>query len=156
MMADSASGWRAPHKPYRSTRNVFRSILLTSMDAILIVDRDGLIRYANPAAETLFERPAQDLVGQEFGLPLTPCETSETGEIVIVATQGDRPVAEMRILDVDWENAPATMVWLRDTTHHKRQESALSARSSRSRTSAMPSTNQPLWPPPTCRALSST
>lgn len=100
----------------------FRSILLKSMDAILIVDRDGVIQHANPAAEVLFERSARDLVGQEFGVPLIP---GGTCEVVIACGRDPRPVAEMRILDTDWENRPVTMIWLRDITHHKRQESAL-------------------------------
>ncbi|MCC7209061.1 MAG: PAS domain S-box protein, partial [Anaerolineae bacterium] len=31
----------------------------------------------------------------------------------------------MRTIETEWENRPATMVWLRDVTHHRQQEHAL-------------------------------
>jgi len=38
----------------------------------LVVDGDTIVRFANPAAATLLGRPVDRLVGEVFGLPLTP------------------------------------------------------------------------------------
>src|SRR5690606_26647289 len=55
----------------------FRTIFSTTADAIVVVDQDGVVRLANPAAEQLFGKPADALVGKPLGFPVVVGETTE-------------------------------------------------------------------------------
>jgi signal transduction histidine kinase len=103
----------------RSSQAVLRQIVQHLPDGIVIVDAEGSIRFANPAAERLFGRPAAELVGQEFGYPLA---SEEAAEIEIVHRTQGLVVAELRTVESVWEDEPATLVSLRDVTDRKHAE----------------------------------
>jgi PAS domain-containing protein len=63
-----------------------RSVVEQMADGIMVVGGDGLIRYANPAAEQVFGRPAQSLAGRPFGFPLTG---DGAAEIDVVRQSGE-------------------------------------------------------------------
>jgi signal transduction histidine kinase len=105
---------RAPAR--RSSQSVVRQIVDRLADGIVVVSAQGTIRFANPAAEKLFGRSAADLVGQEFGFPLSATEATE---IEIVRREGGVIVSELRVVDVAWEDEPAMLVSLRDVTDRK-------------------------------------
>jgi len=97
-----------------------RAIIERLPDGIVIVDRDGNMRFVNPAAERLFDRTAAELVGTAFGFPLL---AGETTEIEIVQRGGGGVVhAELRVVDTDWENEPVELVSLRDITDRKQAD----------------------------------
>ena len=104
----------------RSTQAVLRQIVERLADGIVVVSADGRIRFANPAAERLFGRPARELVGQEFGYPLT--SSSESTEIEIVRRGAGVVLAELRLVDAAWEDEPAMLVSLRDVTDRRQAE----------------------------------
>ncbi|GAH94384.1 unnamed protein product [marine sediment metagenome] len=66
----------------------FQLIIKHSSDAVLVLDNKGIIRFLNPAAESLFNRRAEQMVGQIFGFPIhkggskekddTRCSTFDT------------------------------------------------------------------------------
>lgn len=95
-----------------------RSIVDRLADGILVVDGNGLIRFANPAAEQLFGRPEHELIGSELGFPLV---VGETTEIEVVRPGGGTVTAELRIVDSEWgaDGVPARLVSLRDITDRK-------------------------------------
>ena len=103
----------------RSSQTVLRQIVERLADGIVVVSADGRIRFANPAAERLFGRTAKELVGQEFGFPLS---SSEATEIEIVRRGSGVVVAELRLVDAAWEDEPAMLVSLRDVTDRKQAE----------------------------------
>ncbi|MFL5606293.1 MAG: sensor histidine kinase [Gemmatimonadaceae bacterium] len=103
----------------RSQQTVLRQIVERLADGIVVVSADGRIRFANPAAERLFGRSAKELVGQEFGYPLSSTEATE----IQIVRRGDRViVAELRLVDAAWEDEPAMLVSLRDVTDRKQAE----------------------------------
>ena len=61
----------------RSPQGAVRQIVERLADGIVIVSGEGLIRFANPAAERLFGRTTAELVGEEFGFPLSAREATE-------------------------------------------------------------------------------
>lgn len=91
----------------------FELLLHRNPDGVIVVDREGGILYANPAAAKLFGRSIDELVGSDFGHPMVDKEASEI-ELV-----GQR-VAEIRVQSVSWSGQPATLVNLRDVTERKR------------------------------------
>ena len=102
-----------PTRPAASLRAIIERL----PDGIVIVDHEGNIRFANPAAERLFDRGSNELVGTSFGFPLL---VGETTEIEIVQRGGGAVVhAELRVVEAEWENEPVELVSLRDITDRK-------------------------------------
>jgi len=104
----------------RHRRDRLRGIIERLPDGIVVVDTLGNIRFANPAAERLFGRSAQELIGSPFGFPVI---VGETTEIDIVQRGGaDICYAELRVVDAEWEDEQMKLVSLRDVTDRKRAE----------------------------------
>ena len=97
-----------------------RPIIESLPDGIVIVDRQGDIRFANPAAARLFNRELNDLVGTPFGTPLIAGETTEME--IVRRGGGDLSYAELRIVETDWEGEMVDLVSLRDITDRKNAE----------------------------------
>ncbi len=95
-----------------------RTVIQENVDGMLVIDREGVVVFANPAAERLLGRAAQALEGTRLGFPLVPGESSE---IDVVAGPSPR-TAEMRVVAIDWEGRPAALAALRDVTDRKRAE----------------------------------
>ena len=97
-----------------------RAIIERLADGIVVTNRDdALICFVNPAAEALFGRSSEDLVGQVFGHPVT---AGETTEIEIVRKGGRVVHVELRVVEMTWDEAPALLVSLRDVTDRRRAE----------------------------------
>jgi PAS domain S-box-containing protein len=109
---------------FRASESRFRKVTEKNADAILVVDRRKIIRFANPAAEALFGMKKEELLGQRFRYGL---KKTETAEIRIDHTDEESAVAEMRIVDFEWEGESAYLVSLRDITERMRMEEALKA-----------------------------
>ncbi len=88
-------------------------------DALLVTNTDGLICFANPAAEALFDRDSNTLLGREFGFPIM---SEETSEIEVVRPGRTVITAEMRCARVQWEGESAYLVTLRDVTRIRAAE----------------------------------
>jgi signal transduction histidine kinase len=86
-------------------------------DGILVIDHDGIVRFCNPAAERLFDQEAAHLIGQVFGFPLITDENTELD--IINPRTGAVQIAEMRVVEIEWQNAPAYLATLRDVTARK-------------------------------------
>jgi signal transduction histidine kinase/ActR/RegA family two-component response regulator len=99
--------------------SAFHGIVERSADGVVVINLSGVICFANAAAEQLLNRPAKDLLGQHFGIPLSPGDTAE-----VELLQNGRPhrVAEMRIVATEWQSQPAYLATLRDITERKRAE----------------------------------
>jgi DNA-binding response OmpR family regulator len=99
-----------------------RTLLEKNADAIVVVDRDGIMRFVNPAAVALFGRKAEDLLGELFDFPVV---AGETTEVSVVRSGGETVVAEMRVVETNWEGESVYLASLRDITQRKRTEEAL-------------------------------
>ncbi len=97
-----------------------RTIIETLADGIVIVDREGVNRFANPAAAQLFTRSPETLVGTPLGTPLTAGETTEME--IVRRGSGELVYAELRVVNADWEGEAVELVSLRDITDRKRVE----------------------------------
>ena len=85
-------------------------------DGVLVLDRTGIIRFANPAAAALFGRPVSELKGQSFGFPVM---AGESTEIELLRLDGEGLTVELRAVEYDWQESPASLVSLRDVTDRK-------------------------------------
>ncbi len=96
----------------------FRDVIERNADAIVVVDGQGLIRFANDRAIALFGGTRAVLIGKPFGFPLVKDETTELD----LLTDGAPRVAEMRVVESEWEGRTAYIASLRDVTERKRAE----------------------------------
>jgi signal transduction histidine kinase len=103
----------------RGKADALRTIVERMADGVLVVSRDGVIRFANPAAEQLFGRSVEELRGSHLGLPVV---AGDSTEIDVVRPGGRIATAELRAADSDWEGEPANLVSLRDITDRKSLE----------------------------------
>ncbi len=109
-----------PADPASQHWDRLRPIIESLADGIVIVDRAGDIRFANPAAARLFNRSAKDLIGTPFGTPVTAGETTEME--IVRRGGGDIVYAELRVVDTDWEGDTVELVSLREITDRKQAE----------------------------------
>jgi len=101
-----------------------RAILDATGDGMVVVDRDGMICFANRAAAELLERRAEDLIGDVFGFPLV---AGATTELDVIRRRGDSRVVEMRVVGIEWEGRTACLASLRDITERKEAEAERAA-----------------------------
>lgn len=92
----------------------FRHLVESSADAMVVVDLDGRIVYANPAAGRLFNRKAAQMRGESFGFPLTGDRPTR---IDVLPRARVPRVAEMRVADTTWNGRPARVATLRDVSN---------------------------------------
>jgi signal transduction histidine kinase len=97
----------------------FRRVIEKNADGIVIVDKNGIVCFANPAAETIFHRQGVELIGEMFGFPSVE---NETTEIKIVGGDGGVVTAEMRVVEVIWNGEVARIASLRDISDRKKAE----------------------------------
>jgi len=101
-----------------------RGLISSTADGMLVLDSCGTIRLANPAAEQLLGRSAEELLGLPFGHPI---ESDATSEIQVVPRLGKPITVEMRTTSIRWNGAPAVVASLRDITRHLALAQELSA-----------------------------
>lgn len=115
-----------PHKSiemqlWRSESRL-HAIVANLSDGILIVNRHGLVCFANPAALRLFNQSMEYLVGREFGLPLL---TSNTTEINIAREDGSIGTGEISVAIAQWDGDLVYVVCARDITARRQAEETL-------------------------------
>jgi signal transduction histidine kinase/CheY-like chemotaxis protein len=99
-----------------------RFLVEKNADGIIVVDQDGVVLFVNPAAEQIFGRPADLLVGSPLGIPLIGGDTTE---ITIHRPASDQVDAEIRVVETTWEFRPALLASLRDISARKAMEERL-------------------------------
>lgn len=98
------------------------AIITAAADGIIAMDADGRIRLCNPAAEELFGRTADQLVGTRFGYPIAGAST----EVILMPPGGgDGVVVEMRVTSTILEGERLHVASLRDVTHHNDMQRGL-------------------------------
>jgi signal transduction histidine kinase/CheY-like chemotaxis protein len=99
-----------------------RFLVEKNADGIIVVDEDGIVLFANPAAEQIFGRSSDLLIGSPIGIPLIGGDTTE---ISIHRRGGDQIDAEIRVVETSWEHRPALLASLRDISARKAMEERL-------------------------------
>jgi len=108
----------------------YRSVISNNADGMIVVDKNGIVHFVNPAAERLFGREREELLGQLFGFPVVPGEQTE---VDIIRSDNELTVAEMRVVETVWEGRPSLLATLRDVTERMRASALLEASEQRYR-----------------------
>ncbi|MDJ0763590.1 MAG: PAS domain S-box protein [Myxococcota bacterium] len=106
----------------QSNRLHFRNVVENNVDGMVVVDADGVIMYMNPAAELLFGRDRDELIGRSFGVPNGGALSEEVN---FTKPDGTVGTGELRATATQWEGQRAFLISLRDITERKQGELAL-------------------------------
>ena len=109
----------------------FRNIITTNVDGMIIVDHQGIVRFVNPAAEALFGHQAEELVGAPLSIPIVTNEINN--EVGIISKHGTTTIAEICVVETQWEGESVYLASLRDITERKQAEEALRQQTERER-----------------------
>lgn len=91
----------------------FKRLVENIADGILVVDLEGTVLYANPAAARIFGQPLDQLLHVALGRPLVSGDVAA----LTIPQQGKKPVeVEMRVVEVAWGGMPALLSTLRDVS----------------------------------------
>lgn len=97
----------------------FHNIIDKDVDAHIVIDSSGQVLYANLAAQKLLNRSVEEFGRQAFEFPLHPSESTE----ICLIWEGQPRVAEMRVVETEWDGRPAFLASVRDwTAQHKMAE----------------------------------
>jgi PAS domain S-box-containing protein len=103
-----------------TSANLLEAVIERSLDGLMVIDPEGFVRFANPAARALFAGRTSELVGFHVGTPAL----REPGEILLPGGGEIRHV-EVRCCEISWDGRTATLASLRDVTAHARVEETL-------------------------------
>ena len=99
-----------------------RTIVTKNADAMVVLDQDGYIRYANPSAESLFNLSEHELIGKQFGFPII---LGESVDMYVLREFRKFVAVEMRMVEIEWRHQPSYLVSMRDVTWHVKHEEEL-------------------------------
>jgi two-component system, cell cycle sensor histidine kinase and response regulator CckA len=106
----------------RNSEARLRHIITHQPDAVLVVDGEGMIRFANPAAGELLGRSPEKLVGEPFGVPL---EAAPPSEIDLPGHGDGGRTAELLVVPTSWGDEESCLVTLRDVTFRREAERSI-------------------------------
>ncbi|MEG3859165.1 PAS domain S-box protein [Microcoleus sp. herbarium12] len=132
----------------KASESRFKNAIAKNADGIAIVNKQGLVCFANPSAEALFNCKAEQLLGQAFFGNLvvegSACDIEMDTDIIHQVGETETPgmrviqteveairqhkanaVVEMRVVETEWEGEMAYLATLRDITDRKRAEEML-------------------------------
>jgi signal transduction histidine kinase/CheY-like chemotaxis protein len=99
-----------------------RFLIEKNADGIIVVDEFGIVLFANPAAEHIFGRSSESLIGSPIGIPFV---AGDMTEIAIHQPGGVQLDAEIRIVETIWDHRPARLASLRDISGRRALEERL-------------------------------
>jgi signal transduction histidine kinase/DNA-binding response OmpR family regulator len=98
------------------------ALIANNADAIVVVSLHGVIRFVNPAAEVMFGRELESLIGTPFGCPIAGAGRTE---VDILRPGGPAAIAEMHLALCEWGDETVYLATLRDISERKAAEGAL-------------------------------
>ncbi|MGB4073449.1 EAL domain-containing protein [Pseudomonas sp.] len=99
-----------------------RKLLNDTRDALLVVDAQGRLHYANPAAERLFKASQTQLQQLRLDLPLNEEELFEWS---LTTPEGETLEVEVHQSDTDWDGQQVRLLSLRDISERRYAEKQL-------------------------------
>jgi HD-GYP domain-containing protein (c-di-GMP phosphodiesterase class II) len=99
-----------------------RGIVTSNPDPVLVVDAEGVIRFANLAAVVLVGAGETDLTGKPFGLT---CQTGVRTEVELPGPGGAPISLELWAVETEWDERPAQLVAARDVSERRHAQHRL-------------------------------
>ncbi|MFA5275383.1 MAG: ATP-binding protein [Candidatus Omnitrophota bacterium] len=103
----------------RASQQHLRVIFETNPDGMIVVDDEGIICFANPAAESFFGVKKNKLLSYPFGVPAL---NGEMTEINVIQKDGRASTLQMRSVEIKWNKKPSHLILIHDITMLKEAE----------------------------------
>jgi len=113
---------KAAEEALRQREKQLQELISANLDGIVVLNAQGKVQLANQAACRLLNRSAQELPGSSLGLALPDAGDAE---FQIELAGGAERILEVRSTPTQWQEAPATLLSLRDITRQKMAEKQL-------------------------------
>lgn len=97
------------------------TVVQETADAMVILDHEGRVAFANSAAADLLGLPLETLAGKRLDMPTTPGDK----DVRFMHPSGEERFADLRIVETEWGGRPARVAALTDTTVRRRLEKAM-------------------------------
>lgn len=94
----------------------FESLIGVMPDAVIVTTLDGEVQFINPAAEALFGREHEELMGERIGFSVKEGHVSE----IEILRADEQRFGEIRVAECMWNGQPAFLAMIRDITEQKR------------------------------------
>ncbi len=108
----AGQGFPCPAPDNAGTNSLLAQMVAANVDGLMVLDMDGVVLYANPAAASLFGRGCKQLTGSMFGYPLL----RDQAELDLLLPDGDVLVVQARTAQTCWGGQDAVLLSLRDVT----------------------------------------
>jgi serine phosphatase RsbU (regulator of sigma subunit)/DNA-binding NarL/FixJ family response regulator len=96
----------------------FRTLIQRSLEGLVVIDANGAIRLINPAAEALLGPALAGPFHEAFELP----RAGTVREIQLTKQGGDQAFAEIRVVEVAFDDVACRLVAFHDVSDRKRAE----------------------------------
>ncbi|MFT5239084.1 MAG: two-component system cell cycle sensor histidine kinase/response regulator CckA [Kiritimatiellia bacterium] len=119
LVEERTAALRLTNAKLDQSRADFHSLVEQSMEGVLVLDPEGTVLYANPAAAVLLQTHLDLLVGQAFDYHI------DLGREVQIETEradGGRSLIEALYSETEWHGKGARLVTLRDVTLRRMAE----------------------------------
>lgn len=94
-------------------------ILEENPDGIVILNRDGVVQFVNPAARKILRDDRNQILEKPFSIPETK---GDTAELSVKRRRGGEAQVEVRLVETEWDGEAASQLSLRDITDHKEEQ----------------------------------
>lgn len=109
--------------------SALRDFIAKSLDGVVILNKNHIVMYSNYAAMNLFDRNITDLLGKPLDIKINfeglASSKESTAEINIIHAKEKLSIAEVSVLEIEWNNEPSYLVIFRDITENKKNEEVL-------------------------------
>jgi PAS domain S-box-containing protein len=95
----------------------FKNIIERIECAVIIVDKEGVVQFANNSSQIFLGSPPEDLIGENFEFPL---EVDQKKEIEVKGKGKSKEMAEMRVIETEWEGDKAYLVLMHNLINEKK------------------------------------
>lgn len=111
----------SPHNS-QGSETQFYEIVAKNPVGIVVIGTDGLPRFANSAADTLFDSRIIDMATPLFESPVTD---GGRRDLAIIRGDGRHIIIQAQLVDIVWDDEPAFLVSLQEITQHEQVASVL-------------------------------
>jgi DNA-binding NarL/FixJ family response regulator len=94
----------------------FQNIIQKISCAIIVVNKKGIVQFANNPAQNLLGTSPEDLIGENFEFPL---DVDKIREVEVKGEGGSKKIAEMRVIETEWEGDKVYLVMMHGPTDGK-------------------------------------
>ena len=92
---------------------IFKNIIHTTSDGIVIITRDETVKFVNPAVLKLLNQKYEEILSNKFSLPY---DVNKVIRIGVFDSNGNIITLEIKTLEIEWENENVYLITFHNIT----------------------------------------